>query len=112
MLFLFGTLAGGLGAELSGGNFWQGAATGLMVSGLNHAMHLAQSLFKKYVVAGIYGAGGKTTGDNPLLEQIVEEQGGTMFTSLVGEGDSEVIEYMYVRVITHNFVYLYKIQDQ
>jgi hypothetical protein len=25
--------------ELYGGNFWQGAATGLMVSGLNHAMH-------------------------------------------------------------------------
>jgi len=55
---------------------------------------MAQSLFKKYVVAGIYGAGGKTAGDNPLLEQIVEEQGGTMFTSLVGEGDSEVIEYL------------------
>ena len=25
---LFGTVSGGLGAELSGGNFWQGAATG------------------------------------------------------------------------------------
>ena len=35
----FGTVIGGAGAELSGGNFWQGAATGLIVSGLNHAMH-------------------------------------------------------------------------
>ncbi|RXR17339.1 hypothetical protein EQG63_11155 [Flavobacterium amnicola] len=36
---LFGTLAGGAGASLSGGNFWQGAATGAIVSGLNHVMH-------------------------------------------------------------------------
>jgi RHS repeat-associated protein len=35
----FGTISGGAGASLTGGNFWQGAATGLVVSGLNHAMH-------------------------------------------------------------------------
>lgn len=35
----FGTVSGGLSAELSGGNFWQGAATGVVVSGLNHVMH-------------------------------------------------------------------------
>ena len=35
----FGTFAGGAGAQLSGGNFWQGAVTGLMVSGLNHVLH-------------------------------------------------------------------------
>lgn len=32
----FGTVSGGLSAELTGGNFWQGAATGLTVSALNH----------------------------------------------------------------------------
>lgn len=36
---IFGTVSGGFGAELAGGNFWKGAATGLIVSGLNHAMH-------------------------------------------------------------------------
>ncbi|MGU9937113.1 RHS repeat-associated core domain-containing protein [Empedobacter brevis] len=36
---LFGTVSGGISAELTGGNFWQGAATGLIVSGLNHAAH-------------------------------------------------------------------------
>ncbi len=36
---LFGTVSGGLSAELTGGNFWEGAATGLTVSGLNHVMH-------------------------------------------------------------------------
>lgn len=35
----FGTLAGGAGASLTGGNFWQGAVTGLVVSGLNHLAH-------------------------------------------------------------------------
>jgi len=35
----FGTVSGGLSAELTGGNFWQGAATGLVVSGLNHVAH-------------------------------------------------------------------------
>lgn len=36
---LFGTISGGVGASLTKGNFWQGAASGLMVSLLNHAMH-------------------------------------------------------------------------
>lgn len=35
----FGTISGGAGAALTGGNFWQGAATGLVVSGLNHYLH-------------------------------------------------------------------------
>ncbi|MBC8883864.1 hypothetical protein H9X57_12460 [Flavobacterium piscinae] len=38
-ILTFGTLAGGAGAALTKGNFWQGAVTGLIVSGLNHAMH-------------------------------------------------------------------------
>ncbi len=35
-MIAFGTIAGGAGAALTGGNFWQGAVTGLVVSGLNH----------------------------------------------------------------------------
>jgi hypothetical protein len=38
-MIAFGTVMGGAGAALTGGNFWQGAITGLVVSGLNHAMH-------------------------------------------------------------------------
>lgn len=34
--YAFSGLAGGVGAELSGGNFWQGAAIGVMNAGLNH----------------------------------------------------------------------------
>jgi hypothetical protein len=37
----FGTISGGFGAVLTNGNFWQGAATGLIVSGLNHVAHRA-----------------------------------------------------------------------
>ncbi|WP_306350841.1 hypothetical protein [Flavobacterium sp. '19STA2R22 D10 B1'] len=35
----FGTVSGGAGAALTGGNFWQGAATAFTVTALNHAMH-------------------------------------------------------------------------
>jgi hypothetical protein len=35
----FGSVSGGFGAVLTNGNFWQGAATGLIVSGLNHVAH-------------------------------------------------------------------------
>ena len=35
----FGTISGGAGAAISGGNFWQGAVTGMIVSGLNHTLH-------------------------------------------------------------------------
>ncbi|WP_163408691.1 hypothetical protein [Flavobacterium ajazii] len=38
-MIAFGTVSGGAGAALTGGNFWQGAATGLVVSGLNHYVH-------------------------------------------------------------------------
>lgn len=38
-MIAFGALSGGIGAELTGGNFWQGAVTGGIVAGLNHAMH-------------------------------------------------------------------------
>ncbi|NDP22542.1 MAG: hypothetical protein GZ091_15880 [Paludibacter sp.] len=38
-LVLFGTVTGGVTSRLQGGNFWEGAAIGLTVSGLNHAMH-------------------------------------------------------------------------
>ena len=42
-IIAFGTIAGGTGAALTGGNFWQGAVTGFFVSGLNHAMHQMDS---------------------------------------------------------------------
>ena len=38
-MIAFGTISGGAGAALTGGNFWQGAVTGLVVSGLNHHFH-------------------------------------------------------------------------
>lgn len=35
----FGAIAGGIGSELTGGNFWQGVVIGGMVAGLNDALH-------------------------------------------------------------------------
>ena len=42
-MIAFGTVSGGAGALLTKGNFWQGAVTGLMVSGLNHFAHQIDS---------------------------------------------------------------------
>lgn len=39
----FSALAGGIGSELSGGDFWRGAATGATVGLLNHAAHIQKS---------------------------------------------------------------------
>ncbi|MFP7657064.1 hypothetical protein [Chryseobacterium proteolyticum] len=39
----FGALAGGIGSELIGGNFWQGALIGGVVAGLNHVAHLGDA---------------------------------------------------------------------
>lgn len=93
---LFGSVSGGLSAELTGGNFWQGAATGLTVSALNHVAHEIHTSIQnsKRIVAGIYGAGGDEAGGNPILEQIVEDRGGKMFTSSWGGGDQEIIDYL------------------
>lgn len=38
-MITFGTFSGGAGAALTGGNFWQGAATGFVVSAANHFFH-------------------------------------------------------------------------
>ena len=44
---LFGSVGGGVSAELAGGNFWQGAAIGLTVSALNHVAHKMSEPFPK-----------------------------------------------------------------
>ncbi|MBS3992183.1 MAG: hypothetical protein KGZ87_00525 [Bacteroidetes bacterium] len=62
-MIAFGTIAGGAGAALTKGNFWQGAATGLMVSGLNHVMHQMDGDDNGYDKNGkqINNKGGDTT---------------------------------------------------
>ncbi|TRX37021.1 hypothetical protein [Flavobacterium restrictum] len=59
---------------LAGGNFWQGAVTGLVVSGLNHAMHKMQekSMLDKAIRKGGYG---KILDDDPYLNWSNEEIG-------------------------------------
>ncbi|MEO4004256.1 hypothetical protein [Flavobacterium sp. CAU 1735] len=51
-MIAFGSVSGGTGAALTGGNFWQGATTGLVVSGLNHALH--GGFAKKYDVTSLH----------------------------------------------------------
>jgi hypothetical protein len=92
-MIAFGTIAGGAGASLTGGNFWQGAVTGLIVAGLNHAVHMINK--PKTLVVGIYGAGDEDVSGNPDLKKLVEKLGGeAMFQSNFGENDDEIIAYL------------------
>ena len=51
IMIVGGGLSGGIGARLSGGDFWVGAAHGLMVSGLNHVAH--SGLLGKGIAEGL-----------------------------------------------------------
>lgn len=53
----FGTVAGGVGSELSGGNFWQGALIGGVVAGLNHVAHSMQTKTNANVYVETDGVG-------------------------------------------------------
>ncbi|UTF99026.1 VCBS repeat-containing protein [Elizabethkingia anophelis] len=47
----FGAIAGGIGSELTGGNFWQGVVIGGMVAGLNDALHkIGEKAQVKYIL--------------------------------------------------------------
>lgn len=39
-MIAFGTISGGVGAKLTGDNFWQGVFFWLVVGGLNYAVYL------------------------------------------------------------------------
>lgn len=68
----FGTVAGGAGAALTGGNFWQGAATGLVVSGLNHLAHrVSTKIQMNKTLRGILNDAGINPDDIPTYQ--VEE---------------------------------------
>lgn len=68
----FGSFVSGMTAELTGGNFWQGAAVGFIVGLLNHqAQHLISKI--NTIVAGIYGAGSENNTGNKDLRELVEK---------------------------------------
>ncbi|MDR7209618.1 hypothetical protein [Flavobacterium piscis] len=61
-------------------------------AGLDNVM---QELRKsKTIVAGIYGAGGEEASGNPDLKRLVNKLGGTMFTSTLGCGDYDILQYL------------------
>lgn len=63
---------GGAGAALTGGNFWQGAATGIIVIGLNHAMHEIDPPGKKKTQNEIDKENGWTNSEFKLLYEFNE----------------------------------------
>ncbi|HLN96677.1 MAG TPA: RHS repeat-associated core domain-containing protein, partial [Flavobacterium sp.] len=58
-MLAFGGISGAAGAALTGGNIWQGACTGIIVAGLNHALHEEFGVqYKLHVLEDYEGANG------------------------------------------------------
>jgi hypothetical protein len=91
-----GGLSGGLSSAIAGGDFWKGVREGLITSGLNHAMHGVKDLIQKaeYSIIGLFGAGGTDTEGNADFGKFIRDQDGMLFTSLAGEADADIIQYI------------------
>lgn len=78
----FGSVSGGLSAELTGGNFWEGAATGLTVSGLNHVAHRL-SPDNGYRPDGNGGYEQVDTNGGDIIDYLYDENGNIVDRTLV-----------------------------
>ncbi|KAF2515009.1 hypothetical protein EYY60_02830 [Flavobacterium zhairuonense] len=85
-MIAFGTVSGGVGAQLTGGNFWQGAVTGLVVSGLNHFAHSSSNKLEKE-----YTINGKTYDHQGLKEYFATVIGEASNNTQEAQGIGEVI---------------------
>lgn len=65
-----GSLAGGLGAEIMGGNFWDGARNGAISAGLNHAYHTVEASILTKQLEKVY-ANYPTNGNEELAPEEV-----------------------------------------
>jgi RHS repeat-associated protein len=75
-MIAFGTVVGGAGASLTGGNFWQGAVTGLVVSGLNHYLHQMKAknnIDRKLIAKGLNPTDPSTIKNNDELKSFTKE---------------------------------------
>ncbi len=89
----FGAIIGGAGSALAGGNFWQGATTGLIVSGFNHLMHGDDPPGKKGNKAPSLEKANKLYNKNKNLKAIYEVNASTIdlnFVDTTGWGLNEV----------------------
>lgn len=74
----FGALAGGIGAEATGGEFWRGAIIGGTVAGLNHAMHQIQNKFSDAQLKKMYEVYKKSVEEYATPSEFYESIGGPL----------------------------------
>jgi RHS repeat-associated protein len=95
---LFGTVAGGITAQLQGGNFWEGAAVGLTVSWLNHVVHKIDIEIKENLMldeAIRKGGYGKILDDDPYLNwsnDLIREFALKVFPELFSSANNPIFE--------------------
>ena len=74
----FSAVSGGIGAELTGGNFWQGAGTGAIVAGMNHLGHMVKNKFYDAKLKKMYDVYKKTVDDFPSAQDFYDSIGGPL----------------------------------
>lgn len=85
----FGAVSGGIGAELSGGNFWQGAVIGGVVAGLNHAMHSIKTDSPKDIIVLNASEGASGMGHNAVV--IGNDKDGYVYISKDGRANGTLV---------------------
>ncbi|WP_421940539.1 T6SS effector amidase Tae4 family protein [Pedobacter sp.] len=74
----FSAVSGGIGAELTGGNFWQGAGTGAIVAGLNHLGHQVKNKFYDAKLKKMFDVYKKSVDDFPGASDFYDSIGGPL----------------------------------
>jgi hypothetical protein len=65
-----GAIMGGAGSAIGGGNFWQGAVTGLVVAGFNHLMHMGSE--NNRAARAVKHLKGAPTPGNEAIQTVVD----------------------------------------
>lgn len=102
---IFGSVSGGLGAELGGGNFWQGAVTGLIVSAFNHDEHKGGE--KEYTYKKAIKNGEKTTSEKIIFHK----RNSPLFKAAMLESMKDGILSIYAHGNTQNVNHLHELNQ-
>ena len=76
--YAFSGVAGGAGAALTGGNFWEGTAIGVMNAGLNHLQQNIQNKFYDAQLKKMYDVYKQSVNDYPGPSEFYNSTGGPL----------------------------------
>lgn len=105
-MIVFGALAGGIGAELTGGNFFKGFIIGGIVAGLNHVVHAGANRLENGYDSSISDSEYENLSDSQKgkytkvpMDALVEEREQTVVSTITPGGPNVVVKNTYTTEI-------------